>query len=156
MSLTKLDEYLGNRSDIALLVLRVVIGIVFFAHGLGKFQMGVENVAGFFGSVGIPAAYLAAWVVTIVETFGGLALILGLGTRWAALPMSVVMIVAIITVKLQIGLIAPPEGGIGYELDMTLLAGLVALLLQGAGPYSVDAQFFQPRSSNPAGVNLPR
>ena len=73
-----------------LTILRVVIGLVFFVHGFQKlFVMGFGGVAGFLAPLGVPAAGLFAVIVTLVEFLGGLALILGLFTRVAALLLAV-------------------------------------------------------------------
>jgi putative oxidoreductase len=70
-----------------LTILRVVVGIVFFVHGLQKlFFMGFGGVAGMMEGLGVPAPGLFAVVLTLVELLGGLALILGLITRLAAIP----------------------------------------------------------------------
>ncbi|MBI2001159.1 MAG: DoxX family protein, partial [candidate division NC10 bacterium] len=103
-------------------VLRVVVGIVFLVHGGQKlFVWGFGGVAGFLGQVGIPAPMLAAVIVTLVELLGGLALLLGLFTRWAAIPLAINMAVAILTVHLQAGFFLPN----GYEFALTLLAATV-------------------------------
>ena len=116
-------------------VLRVVVGIVFLAHGGQKlFVWGFGGMAGFLGQVGIPAPMLAAVVVTLVELLGGLALLLGLFTRWAAIPLAINMAVAILTVHLRAGFFLPN----GYEFALTLLAATVALSLLGSGEASVD------------------
>jgi len=73
-------------------VMRVVVGIVFLLHGGQKFFVwGFGGVAAFMGQIGIPAPMLAAVVVTLVEFLGGLALLLGLFTRWVAIPLAVNM-----------------------------------------------------------------
>ncbi len=72
------------------------------------------------------------------EAIGGLALILGVGTRYAALFLALDMLVAILLVKINVGIIAPPGAGAGAELDMALLAGCLALLILGSGALSVD------------------
>jgi putative oxidoreductase len=116
-------------------VLRVVVGIVFLAHGGQKlFLWGFAGVAGFFGQVGIPAPMLAAIVVTLVECLGGLALLVGLLTRWAAIPLAINMLVAILVVHLKAGFFLPN----GYEFALTLLAANIALSLLGSGEAALD------------------
>lgn len=116
-------------------VLRVVVGIVFLVHGGQKLLVwGIGNVAGSFGQMGIPLPMLAAIVVTLVESLGGLALLLGLFTRWAAIPLALNMLGAMLTVHLRAGFFLPD----GYEFVLTLLAANVALALLGSGEASVD------------------
>ncbi len=116
-------------------VLRIAVGIVFLAHGGQKlFMVGFGGVAGFLGQLGIPAPMLAAVIVTLVEFLGGLALLLGLFARWAAIPLALNMAVAILTVHLPGGFFLPN----GYEYALTLLAANVALALLGSGEASLD------------------
>lgn len=138
MNLNTLLKSSPERYNLALTILRIVIGITFFAHGWQKlFTNGIPGVTGFFGSLGIPAAGFFAVVVTLVELLGGLALILGIGTRIAASLLAITMLVAMFTVHLPNGFFASNGG---YELVLLLFAGCVALGLTGAGSYSVDAQ----------------
>jgi uncharacterized membrane protein YphA (DoxX/SURF4 family) len=134
-----LNKYAGY----APLVLRVAVGIIFLAHGLQKFgvfgEMNLTGVAGFFGSQGIPLPGLMAPLVALIEALGGLALILGFGTRIAAILLAIIMIVAIFAVNLTQGLLG------GFELDLALLAGLVALILMGSGELALEKNVLSPK-----------
>ncbi|MFG0214461.1 DoxX family protein [Brevibacillus porteri] len=130
---------MSNRFEWSALILRVIAGLTFAIHGVVKFQMGLENVAGFFGTMGLPA--FIAYLVAFLEVVGGIALILGLGTRVFAGALSVVMIGAIFTAKLAAGFLGG-EGGAGYELDLALLAMLVALGISGSSKFALDAILF--------------
>ncbi len=122
----------------ALTVLRIVTGIVFLMHGWQKLaMMGIGGFAGFLGQLGIPGAEAAAVVVTAIEVIGGLALILGIGTRWVAIPLACDMLVALVTVHLAAGFFVS-EGG--YELVLLLLAASVALILGGSGALALENQ----------------
>jgi len=124
-------------------VLRLAVGIVFLAHGGQKlFVWGFGNVAAFMGKIGVPAPMLAAIVVTVVEFFGGLALVLGSFTRWAAALLAINMLVAIMTVHLKAGFFLPA----GVEFALTLFAANVALVLLGSGEASVDCLLRARRS----------
>ncbi len=135
------ERIFGGFSHWATIPLRLAIGIIFAAHGWQKFSMGLDGVAQFFGSVGIPLPQVAAFIVAFVELVGGIGLILGVFTRYWALLLSIVMIVAIFTVKLQGGLLGA-GGRPGYEFDLALLAGCIALLLTGPGPISLERVIF--------------
>jgi putative oxidoreductase len=115
--------------------LRLVVGVVFVAHGWQKIHMGIPAVAGFMGALKIPAPMVSAVVLTAVEFLGGVALILGAGTRWAALLISFDMAVAILAVHLKNGFFMPT----GYEYALTLLLACVSLALSGGGAASVDS-----------------
>jgi len=122
--------------DAALAVLRVVLGVTFILHGGQKlFVYGLDGVAGSFGQMGIPAAGFFGPFVAFVEFFGGIAITLGLLTRLAALGVGSTMVVAILTVHLKQGFFNPG----GVEFPLSLLASSIALVIAGAGAYSVDA-----------------
>jgi putative oxidoreductase len=120
-----------------LLLLRAVVGLVFVMHGGAKlFVYGLAGTVGAFEGMGVPLPQVSAPVVTAVELLGGLALILGAWTRWAGLLLAVDMGVAILLVRLPGGFFAPD----GFELELTLLACVLALAALGPGPISVDAK----------------
>ena len=82
---------------------------------------------------------MLAWLVTIAELVGGAVLLIGLPTRLATLPVNASLIGATVLVEADVGIIAPPDAGTaGAELDIALLAGLVALFLLGPGRISLD------------------
>ena len=124
-----------SQIDTALAVLRVVLGITFILHGGQKlFVYGFAGVSGSFAQMGIPAAGFFGPLVALVEFFGGIAIVFGLLTRLAALGVGATMAVAILTVHLKQGFFNP--GGI--EFPLALLASAIALVIAGAGRYSVD------------------
>jgi putative oxidoreductase len=122
--------------DTALTVLRVVLGITFIMHGGQKlFVYGLDGVAGSFAQMGIPAAGLMGPLVAFVEFFGGIAIVLGLLTRLAALGIGATMVVAILTVHLKAGFFNPG----GVEFPLSLLGTAITLAITGAGAFSLDA-----------------
>ena len=126
-------------------VLRLVLGIVFFAHGaqkmLGWFGgYGFSGTMGFFtGTMHIPAPF--AFLAIAAEFFGGVGLILGFLTRIAAFGIAVNMVVAIATVHSAFGFFMNWTGtqkGEGYEYHLLALAVTAFLMIRGAGAFSVD------------------
>ena len=127
--------------DIALLVLRLVLGGVFVAHGAQKLfgsfgGPGIEGTAGFHEQIGIRPARPMAILAGLAEFAGGILVIAGFFTPLAALALIVVMVVAILKVHLANGFFAASGG---YEFNLVLIAVAVALLLVGSGAYGVDA-----------------
>lgn len=119
-------------------ILRIAVGIVFLKHGAQKlFDYHFSGVAGLFASIHIPLPAVAAVVVTLVEFVGGIALVLGIGTRVAAALIAIDMAVAILAVHLKNGFFMPS----GYEFAFTLLAANICLLLAGGGAASLDGLF---------------
>ncbi|MGE5114661.1 MAG: DoxX family protein [Acidobacteriaceae bacterium] len=124
-----------SSKDLGLTLLRAIVGIVFLAHGFQKFFMvGIDGVTGAFTQMGIPFPHLSAYLAASAEFFGGLALLLGLFTRFAAIPVAVTMIVAILQVHLKGGFFAPQ----GVEYPLTLLIANIALVLAGGGAFALD------------------
>lgn len=125
-----LEKIFGPYRDYALFVLRLFVGAVFLTHGALKLFGGLKGFAGFLQLAGVPAPDLMAPLVAAVEFLGGVAILLGLGTRTAAILLSIVMLVAMATVTLRIGFAN------GYDINLALLGGLLALLLAGPGKLS--------------------
>ncbi len=136
--------------DIAPLSLRIILGFGFVFHGYGKLfsGQGHDGFVGMLTNIGVPAPALNAWLVGAVEFFGGLALIAGAAVTVVGALQIVIMLVATFTVGLPAGFnfmnvvgmteAGPQFGPPGYEVNLLYIAGLVSLIVGGAGAYSVD------------------
>ena len=137
----------SGRIDWAPIPLRLALGIVFFAHG-------AQKVLGWFGGAGWTASleffmgplhipYSLAVGVFLLEFLGGPALILGVFARWVALALAAEMIVAALIIHRHNGFFMNWAGsagrGEGYEMNVALLGGLLALVILGSGRWSLDA-----------------
>ena len=127
----------ARRLDAGLAILRLVLGAIFIAHGGQKlFVYGLAGVTGAFTQMGIPMPGVMGPFIAFLEFFGGIALVVGLLTRLAALGLAIDMLGAILLVRLKGGFaILSPKG---FELELLLLAGALALALAGAGDWSID------------------
>lgn len=128
--------------NLGLLLIRVVTGVIFVAHGAQKlFSYGIENVAAGFTQAGVPLAGLLAPTVPVIEFAGGLALIAGLLTRPVGLVLAAVMVGAGVTVH-RTQFFLP----VGYEYTLVLGAIVLMLALTGAGGWSADAKLARPEA----------
>jgi putative oxidoreductase len=136
-----MESFGGRNPGLGLAALRIVLGIVFIAHGWPKLAGGIEETAAFFGSIGVPLPVLAAWGIALLETLGGAMLIVGLFVAPTAVLLAVHMLVGIFLVHLPNGfyVIGPGQGGI--ELNLVLTAALLALVLAGPGAATVASRF---------------
>ena len=133
------------RIDAGLALLRVVLGGVFIAHGAQKlFVYGFGGVTGAFTQMGAPMPGITGPLVSLLEFFGGIALVIGLLTRLSSLGLAAVMVGAITLVHAAAGFFNPN----GIEFPLTLMAGALALALAGPGAYSVDALLARRRSGS--------
>lgn len=138
-------KLLSTSNDFTLMVVRLIVGVVFFAHGAQK-MLGWFGGYGFKGTMGyftqqmhIPVVF--AFLAICAEFFGGLGLIVGLLSRIAAFGIICNMIVAVMTVHLANGLFMNWTGqqkGEGFEFHLLALALLLVVLVKGAGALSID------------------
>ena len=120
---------------LGLAVLRIITGITFAAHGYQKlFVFGIAGVQGAFTQMGAPMPTVTGPLVACLEFFGGLALVIGLLTRFAALGLAVDMLGALVLVHFANGFFLPT----GYEFTLTLFAACVALVFAGSGSFAAD------------------
>jgi putative oxidoreductase len=131
------------------LPLRLIIGFGFMAHGWAKFSRGPSGFAKLLAQIGAPFPEATAWLSTFTEILGGLAIFVGAFVQIVSVPLIVMMLVAMFTVHLKYGFSSintiglteegPRFGPPGYELNLLYIAGLVSLILGGAGAFSVDS-----------------
>lgn len=126
-------RYLDRLQPLALLVLRVVLGVVMIGHGYGKVSGGLSHHVHLVSSLGLPG--WLAYPSTAVEFFGGILMISGFLTRFVSLAMLVDISVAIWKIHWKNGLL----GNGGYEFPICVAAISFALIFLGAGPISIDA-----------------
>jgi putative oxidoreductase len=137
-------KLVDTANDRTIAIIRVILGIVFFAHGaqkaLGLFGgPGFSSTIGSFQQTGIPA-WLAVLAIA-AEFLGGLGLLVGLLSRIAALGIIVNMVVAILMVHSGVGFFMNWNGnqpGEGFEFHLLAIALGLAILVKGAGAFSVD------------------
>jgi putative oxidoreductase len=140
------------------LPLRMIIGLGFMAHGWAKLSRGPSGFAKLLAQIGAPLPEMTAWVSTFTEIVGGLAIFVGAFVEVASVPLIVMMLVAMFTVHLKYGFSSvntiglteagPKFGPPGYEINLLYIAGLVSLILGGAGALSVDRLRSRKRASS--------
>src|SRR5215468_6685465 len=129
--------------------IRMILGVGFIVHGWAKWIRGPAAFAELLKQVDVPLPLANAWLVTLLEILGGLALLIGVFVAIVSVPLIFSMLGAMLTVNIKYGFSAidtigltpegPQFGPPGYEINLLYIAGLVALILGGAGPLAVDA-----------------
>jgi putative oxidoreductase len=144
--------------------LRLIVGYGFIVHGYAKLARGPDTFAAVLHTLGVPAPHLLAWLTTLVELVGGFAVLSGAFVPLAALPMAIVLLTALFTVHLPYGFFSvklaevtangTKFGPVGYEVVLLYLAGLAALVVGGAGAFSIDNwRLARVRTSHPGKTN---
>jgi putative oxidoreductase len=128
--------------------LRLIVGYGFLEHGLAKWSKGPDVFAGILRATGVPLPHFMAWVTIATEIVSGIAFLIGAFVSLASIPAIILLAVAIFTVHLPYGfssikLISVENGRAqfgppGYECDLLYIACIVALVLIGPTPWSVD------------------
>lgn len=122
--------------DFGVLLIRAALGTIMVAHGAQKlFTFGYGGTVGAMTQMGLPAPQIAAALLIAAEFGGGLLVLAGLFTRFAAAAFAFAMLVAMTQVHLQAGFFLPN----GYEYTLMLALTSLGLMLTGAGRYSIDA-----------------
>ncbi|MBC3951672.1 MULTISPECIES: DoxX family protein [Pseudomonas] len=137
---TRIKSLFTTRAGYGLTVVRILVGIIFVAHGSQKLfgafgGYGLEGTGQYMASLGLTPGYLMALLSGSAEFFGGLGLVVGLLARPAALVLAATLVVAIFSVHIHNGLFMANNG---YEFALALLGGVVAVLIEGAGKLSID------------------
>jgi putative oxidoreductase len=132
----------------AAIPLRLIVGYGFIAHGYAKLANGPEHFAASLQGLGVPAPHLMAWATIGFELLGGLAVLIGAYIPLISLPLTVILLVAVITVHLPYGFSSiklrsvtaagPLFGPPGYETDLLYIAAMATLVLGGSGPLAAD------------------
>lgn len=136
-----MNNLLRSSHDTVLALMRLVLGIIFYGHGAQK-MFGWFGGPGWHGTVQGFAVNLhippfLTGCAICAEFFGGLFLLAGFLSRFAALGIAIVMMVAILKVQFHNGLLGGP-GGEGYEFPLALLAVAILIICKGGGAMSVD------------------
>ncbi|MFM9378690.1 DoxX family protein [Gordonia sp. VNK21] len=131
---------LHSGQALAVTAARVILGIIFFAHGWQKLVTnGMDATAAGFEAMGAPAPTFSAWLAALAELIGGGLLIVGLATPLVALILIGDMIGAIFIAHIDQPLIG------GFELPLALIAGLIAVGVADQGVLSVDGNVLRLR-----------
>lgn len=150
---------------LGLLVLRIALAVIFFAHGGNKLfglfggpgigTGGLTSSSAYFETLGLQPAFLLAVIESVIEVAGSVLLALGFLTRWASSVLAIAMAVAIWKVHLPWGFFlnwtGAPDRGHGMEYALLLCLSLIALALTGGGDLSIDGMNQRSAARDAAG-----
>ena len=139
-----LKKLFQTENDTATMILRVLLGVVFFPHGMQKLLgwfggYGFNGTFGFFTGMGVPALF--AVLAILAEGLGSLGLLTGLLTRVSALGIATNMVVAVLMIHHKFGFFMNWDGkqaGEGIEYHILVIAIAIALIIKGGGRWSID------------------
>ena len=151
-----------NYQQLAPLFLRLAIGFGFMVHGWAKLSRGPEGFEKLLNQIHVPFPHIMAWVSPLVEVLGGFAIFAGIFVSLAAVPLICTMLVAMFSIQIHYGYSSvktigltphgPLFGPPGYEINLLYVAGLIALIISGAGKFSLDA--IMAAKSRPVNQNI--
>ena len=128
--------------------LRLIVGYGFMEHGFAKLSKGPDAFAAILQAMGVPNPHLMAWFTILIELLGGFSVLLGAFVAIVSVPMTAVLLVAVIKVHLPYGFSSIKLIGVtatgakfgppGYEVNLLYIACLAVLVLGGSGPFAVD------------------
>ncbi|MGH7238878.1 MAG: DoxX family protein [Candidatus Saccharimonadales bacterium] len=141
-------QYKHLKEGIAPLCLRLIVGTGFIVHGWAKISRGTTGFEKLLVQTGVPLPHISAIVTPYIELLGGIAILLGAFVAVVAVPLVIVMIVAMFSIQVHYGFSSvntigltdkgPLFGPPGYEINLLYIACLISLSLTGAGFLSVD------------------
>lgn len=130
------------------MLLRLIVGAGFMVHGYAKISRGTGGFEKLLTQTGMPFAHLNAILVPYIELLGGACILMGLGIGMVAVPLILIMLLAMLAIQMRYGFSSvnttglTPEGPVfgppGYEINLLYIACLVSLMITGGGRYSVD------------------
>ena len=145
-----LREMRAKCAPYAPVLLRLIVGYGFLAHALSKLSRGPEVFAGILQATGVPLPHLMVWVTIATEILSGIAFLIGAFVDVVSIPAIILLAVAIFTVHLPYGFLSiklmsvnngrAQFGPPGYECSLLYIACILALVLIGPSPWSVDKQ----------------
>ena len=120
-------------TNLGLLLMRVMLGVVFIYHGQAKFSGGLDGFSGYLDSLGVPLPMLSAWLAALAELLGGLILLAGVAFRFTLWPLVFTMLVACFTA--HAGKFSVQDKGMEYPLTLAVM--VTGLALVGAGDWTL-------------------
>lgn len=137
-----------NYKQLSPLFLRIIIGFGFITHGWAKLSRGTAGFEKLLIQTRVPLPHITSWLVPFVELFGGLAILIGAFVLLISIPLIGTMLAALFTIQINYGFSSvktigltthgPLFGPPGYEINLLYIAGLISLMLTGAGVFSID------------------